>query len=137
MLPAEKNENVSAIVVSEQSIQVGVGAGVERVEEDEKDLGVGDIDEWISSEGSESEEGYGGPAGEVREHEECHPLGHRHIGVVEGVPGLPTSADAAVHPSVAEANDPEGDAVEDEECRQVSHVDAGGLLQGEANAATS
>lgn len=111
-----------------QSVEVGVSAGVEGVEEDQKDLGVGYVDERIVYQSGQAEEGYGCPAGKISEDEKCHPLGDGHVGAVEGSSCVTSAADAAVHLTVAEADDPEGNPVESEKRGQVGHVDGSGLL---------
>lgn len=48
-----------------QSVKIGVSAGVERIEEDEEDLGVSNADERVTGHGRQSKEGDGRPTGKV------------------------------------------------------------------------
>lgn len=73
-VPTHEDEEVPAVLLRQQGVQTRVGARVEGVEEDEEDLGLGDGDKGVAQEGGEAEEGYGRPAGEIREDQQGHPF---------------------------------------------------------------
>lgn len=67
--PAEQHEQVAAVLLREQCVQVRVGARVERIEEHQQDLGVGHVDQRVTGQRGQAEERDRGPAREIREHQ--------------------------------------------------------------------
>lgn len=101
----EQQQHIPAVLLGEQGVHVGVGARVQWVEEDEQDLGVGDVDERVSGNGRQAEEGDRRPAGKVGEDEQRHSFGDRLVRVarVTGRRGF-VAADRVVHVAVADAD---------------------------------
>jgi len=102
-------------LLRQQSVQVRVGAGVQRIEEDEENLGVRHVYQWVPCQGSQTEECNRCPAGEVGEDQQSHTLGHRHVRSREGRHCILTAFDGAVHARVARTDYPEGQSVEGKE----------------------
>ena len=71
----QQDEDVLAELLGQDNVQEGVGARVERIEEDEQDLGVADVDHGQAEGGGQPEEGYGRPAHKVGQHQDGHALG--------------------------------------------------------------
>lgn len=114
----------------ENGIQERVAAGVERQDEDREDLGLFQSDELQSEGRGEGEESDGGPADEVGEDEQSHPLGDARV---VGVPGL-RAADGAVHLEVTAHEDEEGHAVDEHEQDDVGEAGRSrGGLEGQAH----
>lgn len=95
----------------EEGVQEGVGAGVDRVEEDQQEFGVWDGDERELEGGRDGEEGNGSHADEVGEDEDGHALGHAGVGVGWRWRGV---ADGQVDAEVTHAHAEEGQDVEEE-----------------------
>lgn len=120
--PAEQHEQVAAVLLREQRVQVRVGARVERVEEHQQNFGLGHVDERVTGERGQPEERDRRPAREVGEHQQGHALGHRHVGPGHGRHRLAATPDRSVHFRVAAAYHHERNAVERQQREQVNLV---------------
>lgn len=96
----------------EEGVQEGVGARVDRVEEDQQEFGVWDGDERELEGGGDGKEGDGSHADKVSEDEDGHALGHAGIGVGRCGRGV---TDGQVDAEVTAAHTDEGQDVEEEE----------------------
>jgi len=134
--PAEQHEQVAAVLLCEQRVQIRIGARVERVEEHQQDLGLGHVDERVTGERGQPEERYRRPAREVGEHQQGHALGHRHVGPGHRRHCLAAAPDRRVHLCVARAYHHERDAVERQQGEQVYFVSERRVVHGQANATT-
>lgn len=134
--PAKQHEQVAAVLLREQRVQVRVGARVERVEEHQQYLRLGHVDERVAGERGKPEERDRRPARKVREHQQRHALGHRHVGPGHGRDRLAAPANRHVHLRVARAYHHERHAVEHEQREQVQLVRERGVVHGQADAAT-
>ena len=76
---SQKDEDVLAELLGQDDVEERIGARVERVEEDQEDLGVADVDHGEAEGGGKAEEGDGGPADEVGQHQDGHPFGYRGV----------------------------------------------------------
>jgi len=135
--PAEQHEQVAAVLLGEQRVQVRVGTRVERVEEHEHDLGLGHVDQRVTGQRGQPEERHRRPAREVREHQQRHALGHRHVGTGRRRHRLPAAPDRRVHLRVARAYHRERHPVEREQREQVQLVGERRAVHGQANAETT
>ena len=79
---AEQDEDVATKRLGEDGVEERVGAGVERKEQHQQDLGVGHGDEWTVQHSWHGIEGNGCHAQEVGEDEHSHALGD--VGVLAG-----------------------------------------------------
>lgn len=101
----------------EDGVQERVAEGVDGIEKDEQDFGVGHGDEGHAQGGGDGEKGDGRHAQEVREDEHGHALGNLCVSVAGGVLGV---ANAEIHAHVAVAHQQERDDVEDEHSHHVN-----------------
>ena len=95
-----------------EGVQEGVGARVDRVEENQQDFGIWDGDERELEGGWDGKEGDGSHADEVGEDEDGHALGHAGVGVGRRGRGV---VDGQVDAEVTAAHTEEGQDVEEEE----------------------
>lgn len=114
----------------EEGVQEGVGARVDRVEEDQQEFGVRDADERELEGGWDSKEGDGSHADKVSEDEDGHALGHTGVGVRRCRRGV---ADGQVDAEVAAAHTEEGHDVEDQEGHHVDLSLQGLHVHGQAD----
>ena len=73
---AQQWVEVSTVLISQQSVEIGIGAGIQRVDEDQQYLGMGHIDQRVTGHCRQAEEGDGRHAGQIGEHQQRHLLGH-------------------------------------------------------------
>lgn len=135
--PAEQHEQVAAVLLREQRVQVRVGARVERVKEHQQYLRLGHVDQRVAGQRGQAEERDRGPAREVREHQQRHALGHRHVGTGHGRHRLAAAPDRHVHLRIARAYHHECHAVEHEQREQVQLVRERRVIHGQADAANN
>ena len=115
---------------SKDGVEEGVTEGVDWVEEDEEDLGVGDGDEGHVETRRDGKEGDGCHAEEVGEDEDGHALGDPGVAVAGCQVGV---VDGHVDTYVAAADDEEGSDVEEEEGYNI-HLRGQGLdVHGQAD----
>lgn len=95
----------------EEGVQEGVGAWVDRVEENQQEFGVRDGDERELEGGRGGKEGDGSHADEVGEDEHGHALGHEGVGVGRHWRRV---VDGQVDAEVTAAHTEEGQDVEEE-----------------------
>lgn len=115
----------------EDGVQERVAEGVDGVEQDEQDLGVGHRYERHPQGGGDGEEGDGRYAQEVREDEHGHALGDLRVSMAGGVLGV---VNAEVHAHVTVAHHQERHNVEDEHGHHVNLRAQGVDIHGQADA---
>ena len=124
-------EQVLVELLREERVQEGVGARVEREEEDEEDLRLGDGDERVAERGGEAEERDREETREVGEDEQRHALGD--VGVVRADDAI-VDVHLAVHVEVARADGDESGGVDEEQGEDVHLVDGARRLHRQADA---
>lgn len=128
---AQQNEEIPAKVFGEDGIEEGVGTGVDGVEQDQEDLGLGHSDKGNLEGSRDGEEGYGGHAEKVCEDEHGHTLGD--LGVTRGRNdiGVPYSE---VDVGVAATDDYKGQNIEDKKGHDIELCHGTVNIHGQTNA---
>lgn len=134
--PAEQHEQIAAVLLREQRVQVRVGARVERIEEHQQEFRLGHVDERVTGQRGQAEKRHRRPARKVREHQQRHPLGHGHVRPGHRGHGLPATSDRHVHLGVARAYHYERHSVEYQQREQVQLVGHRRVFHRQANAET-
>lgn len=115
---------------SKDGVEEGVTEGVDWVEKDEQDLGMGDGDEGHAESRRDAKEGDGCHADEVGEDQDGHALGNLGVTVADCQVG---DVDGQVDAYVAVADDEKGSDVEEEEGYNI-HLGGQGLdVHGQAD----